>query len=83
MLFAYRLWGVSWIGILTNIPLSIVVMLALVALNWRLIGLTQRGEGRPNYAERSGKERLPIPAWLIYLVTSILLLFIGTLLAAR
>ena len=83
MLFAYGLWGVRWIGVLKNIPLSIVVIFALVALHWRIIGRIQSGDLLPSYAGGNTATKLRVPIWVVYLVTSILLLFAGTLLATR
>ena len=83
MLFAYVLWGAPWIGILTNIPLTIVVISALVAVHFRIIGRFQSGDFPSRDARVHTATMLGAPLWVVYLVISIVLLFAGTLMAAR
>jgi hypothetical protein len=82
-LFAYGLTGARWFQFLENIPLSIVVIFALVALHWRVIGQIQSSDVPSSYARSGIANKVPAPIWVVYLVISILFLFVGALIATR
>jgi hypothetical protein len=76
-LFAHGLTGARWFRIFQSVPLNILSIFALVALHWWLIGRIKKGDERRNYARRL------VPIWLVYLITSVIFLFIGVLISTR
>lgn len=78
-LFARALFRLNWVNVFANIPLNLVALGALFALHSWLLKRAQATK-QPSTNQLSSAIPRVVPLWLIYLVSSVALLFCGTLL---
>jgi hypothetical protein len=81
-LFAHALLGVKWYRILGNVPLHLFFLALMVMAHSWLLRRLQKQDQMDNCHAISSRNSF-LPAWLVYLVSSIVLLIVGVVLVSR